>query len=112
MGLTPHSEIRDVYGLTDEQRACIHSFLQGAVYCWCKNRPNEWFSLRVLMGGDNYDWDGTPLIDLYEKYRGANDAVERAGKDGGWLLKRVISDDPRIFETRKAEMIRQYRWIQ
>jgi hypothetical protein len=37
--------------------------------------------------------------------------VERAGRDGGWLLKRVIIDDRRTFETRIAEMIRQYQWI-
>jgi hypothetical protein len=112
MALLPPSQVRDVQGLTADQKGRIRDFLQGAVYCWCKNRPEEWFSLRDLMGGENYHWDGTPLLSLYQKHRPAADAVERAGRDGGWLLKKVISDDLRTFETREAEMIRQYRWIQ
>jgi hypothetical protein len=111
MLLSP-SQVRDVAGLSDSQKTRIRDFLQGAVYCWCKNRPDEWFSLRDLMGGENYHWNGTPLLPLYEKYHPAADAVERAGRDGGWLLKKVIADDARAFETRHAEMIRQYRWEQ
>ena len=64
------------------------------------------------MGGENYFWQGTPLLALYEMHEATSDPVERAGKDGGWLLKSVIAEDQRNFETRKAEMIRQYRWIQ
>ena len=112
MVLTPPSQVRDVTGVTDDEKARIRDFLQGAVYCWCKNRLNEWFSLRDLMGGENYHWQGTPLFPLYQKHHPAPDAVERAGQEGGWLLKRLITDDPRTFETRKAEMIRQYRWMQ
>lgn len=112
MALTPESRIREVYGLTDEQKARIRDFLQGAVYCWCKNRPSEWFSLRDLMGGENFEWEGTPLFPLWEKHQAEPDAVKRAGQDGGWLLKRLIADDQRNFETREAELIRQYRWVQ
>jgi hypothetical protein len=112
MAISPPSQVRDVHGLTADQKVRVRDFLQGAVYCWCKNRPNEWFSLRDLMGGENYHWQGTPLFVLYQKFQPAADAVERAGKDGGWLLKAVISDDARTFETREAEMIRQYRWLQ
>ncbi len=112
MSFIPHSQVRDVHGITNEHKARICDFLQGAVYCWCKNRPKEWFSLRDLMGGENYYWQGTPLIPLYEKHQAVADAVERAGKDGGWLLKHVIDIDKRRFETREAELIRQYRWIQ
>jgi hypothetical protein len=112
MALTTASQVRDVHGITNVDKDRIRDFLQGAVYCWCKNRPNEWFSLRDLRGGENYHWQGTPLYPLYQKHHPAADAVERAGQDGGWLLKRVITDDPRTFETREAEMIRQYRWVQ
>lgn len=74
--------------------------------CWCKNRSDEWFSIRDLMGGDNFYWEGTPLICLWEK----NKDVVAAGKDAGWLLKKVISDDKRTFETKKEELVRKYRW--
>lgn len=115
MSLTPKSAIRDVYEITDVEKKGIIHFLQGAIYCWCKNRPNEWFSMRDLMGGDNYYWQGTPLLPLYEKHenkgKGWESSVKDAGKDSGWLLKRVISDDKRTFETKKEELIRKYRWI-
>lgn len=112
MTLTPSSQVRDVHGLNPDDIARIRDFLQGAVYCWCKNRPSEWFSLRDLMGGENYHWQGTPLFALYLKHHADPMAVKLAGKDGGWILKRVITDDNRSFETRKAEHIRQYRWVQ
>ncbi len=93
------------------RKADIKNFLQGAVYCWCKNDKDEWFSLRDLMGGANFHWQGTPLIKLYEKHRYKKDSVKSAGIDAGWLLKAVINDDERVFETRKRELIRQYRWV-
>jgi hypothetical protein len=112
MALTPPSQVRDVTGLTADELTRIRAFLQGAVYCWYTGRPGDWFSLRDLMGGPNRNWQGTPLFALYQKHDPAPDAEERAGHDGGWLLKRVITDDPRTFETRESEQIRQYRWIQ
>jgi hypothetical protein len=60
--------------------------------------------MRDLMGSDNYFWARTPLIILYEKHRNkGNDEASQvvdAGKDSGWLLKRVIHDDPRTFENK------------
>ena len=112
MALQPPSEIRSVTGLSDDQTQQIINFLQGAVYCWCKNKPDQWFSLRDLMGGENYFWQGTPLIALWNKHsQTATNPVKEAGKDGGWLLKRVIADDPRTFETREASFIREYHWL-
>ena len=116
MALIPQSQLREVYGITENESLRIQSFLQGAVYCWCKNRKDEWFSLRDLMGGDNSFWQGTPLMALYEKQERAGvlepTASEQAGREGGWLLKSVISADLRIFETIEEELIRKYRWIQ
>ena len=104
--LADDSEIRDVHGLTDEQKQRILDFLQGAVYSWCKNRKDEWFAARDLLGGDNYYWQGTPMIALYEK----SEDVEQAGKDAGWLLKRVLNDDKRTFEVSTDGRVKIYRW--
>lgn len=104
--LIPESEIREVHGITREQRQRISDFLQGAVYSWCKNRKNEWFAARDLLGGDNFYWQGTPMYALYEK----SEDVEQAGKDAGWILKQVLHNDKRSFETIKEGMVRQYRW--
>jgi len=108
-------DLRDVKDINNSQKESIINFLQGAVYCWCKNRPKEWFSMRDLMGGENFYWQGTPLIVLYDKHinkkKTHEQSIEWAGKDSGWLLKKVISDDKRRFETKKENLIRKYRWI-
>ena len=104
--LIGETEIRDVHGIPEEQKQRIIDFLQGAVYCWCKNRKDEWFTTRDLLGGDNYFWQGTPLFFLYKK----TENVKQAGKEAGWLLKKVIYNDKRSFQTKKEGMVRQYRW--
>lgn len=115
MTLLKNTYCRKVSGLTSSQEQRIKDFLQGAIYCWCKNRPNEWFSMRDLMGGENYFWEDTPLMELFNKHKnkGKNNdkAVNGAGKDSGWLLKRVVINDKRVFDTKKAERIRKYKWI-
>jgi hypothetical protein len=111
MGLIEKSIVRNVTGISNEEKQRIMDFLQGAVYCWCKNRKDEWFSLRDLMGGDNYYWEETPLLPLYNKHKiKSSEPVKEAGKDGGWLLKAVINKDKRQFETKKEALIRKYRW--
>lgn len=100
------TEIREVNGMSEEQKERILDFLQGAVYCWCKNRKDEWFSARDLIGGENYYWQGTPMYALYEKTKDEN----QAGIDAGWLLKKVIKADKRHFDTKKDGWVRQYRW--
>ena len=115
MALKHDSEIRDVKGLTDHEIEKIMDFIQGAVYCWCKNRKNEWFSMRDLMVGDNYYWEGTPLQVLYDKHRlkgkDHDSSVKDAGNDSGWLLKSVLSDDRRTFDSGNESLIQNYKWI-
>ena len=115
MTLIPKSEIRQVKGISTVEFQRIYDYLQGAVYCWCKNKSREWFSAREFLGGENFDWNGTPMIVLYEKHirKGKTDeqAISDAGKDAGWILKKVIHDDQRNFETKKENLIRKYRWI-
>lgn len=109
------TQIRTVKGVSNKDLEKISDFLQGAVYCWCKNRKEEWFSLRDLMGGDNFYWAGTPLLPLYDEHerkgKSSEDAIRDAGKDCGWILKKVIFDDKRSFETKKEDLIRKYKWI-
>ncbi len=115
MTLVDYSEIREVHEISPEEKKAILNFLQGAVYCWCKNRPDEWFGLRDLMGGENYYWQGTPLFVLFEKQtkkgKAGDKAVSAAARDGGWLLKKVIHSDIREFDTKIEELIRKYRWV-
>ncbi len=108
-----YSEVRNVRGIEGKENDILN-FLQSAVYCWCKNKPKKWFAMRDLMGGDNYYWNNTPLIALYTKHidlgKDDADAVESAGKDSGWLLKKVIYKDKRKFFTKKEGLVRKYKW--
>lgn len=106
------NNLKKVEGLKKAQEQRIIDFLQGAIYSWCKNRKGEWFALRDLMGGDNFYWNGTPLMVLYEKHEndGASDPLNDAAIDGGWLLKKTIEIDKRLFETKKENGPRMYKW--
>ena len=93
MALSQPAALREMQGISEAEKVRIYDFLQGAVYCWCKNRKNEWFSMRDLMGGDNFHWEGTPLIALYAKQQAAGvkdpEAIERAGRESGWGRRRA-----------------------
>ena len=50
--------------------------------------------MRDLMGEENYYWQGTPMFVLFQKHeKSCSDPVKMAGKESGWLLKRVINND-------------------
>lgn len=116
MALQDPSELRDVLGIDQSEKNLIKAFLQGAVYCWVKNRKGEEFAARDLVGGENANWNGTPLQVLYVKHinqaKDHNAAVEAAAKDLGWLLKSVLAEDEREFVTSKSGMVNAYRWTQ
>jgi hypothetical protein len=113
MTLLADSEIKDITGITFEEKQMIFDFLKGVVYNWCNNRPDDWFSLRDLLGREHYFWQGTPLNLLYNKQimKGENteDAVFKIENESEWLLKKVIHDDKIIFITKKENLVRKYR---
>jgi hypothetical protein len=115
MALNPSSELRDVTGITESDKALIKAFMQGAVYSWAKNRKDEAFAVRDLVGGENFEWSGTPLYVLYEKHIGQGknsaEAIEAAAKDLGWLTKTVLAEDKRTFIPSKSELVSHYRWV-
>lgn len=104
---------RHISGISESERTRIYDYLQGLVYCWCKEHGTDWFAARNLVGGENYYWEGTPIQILYQKHVDNGDnwetAVSSAAKDLGWLLLNVINNDKRHFTTRK-EFTREYSW--
>ncbi|MFA6104122.1 MAG: hypothetical protein WC721_18170 [Victivallaceae bacterium] len=112
---TDKPELRNVTGISDEETNLIKAFMQGAVYGWIKSHPGEWFAVRDLVGGENWDWAGTPLYALFEKHKndGKSDdeAFDVAAQDLGWLVKTALSEDKRTFESRESGLVRNYRWI-
>lgn len=115
MPLVPTSEIRQVTGITPQQEALINAYLLGCVYTWSKNRPNEFFAARDLVGGENFDWDGTPIYDLYQKHidleKENEAAITAAAIDLGWMLKAVLQGDKRHYEAGRSGLTAAYRWV-
>ena len=108
--------IESILGISDLEFEQIKSFLQGAVYCWIKNRKDEVFALRDLVGGENTDWSSTPLEALYQKHirlnKNAASANKVAGQDAGQVLKLVLKKDSREFLVRDAGLSNGYVWVQ
>lgn len=81
----------------------IKVYMQGAVYAFCNIKKDEPFSARILFGGNNKNWQGTPMQKLYDYYtnegKAAEDAYKSASIDAGRLLKSVLDRDKyRTFE--------------
>jgi hypothetical protein len=115
MALTRKTETGFVFDLTIVQEQKIIDFLQGAVYCWCKNKPDEYFSIIDLVGIDINYWKGTPLIELYQKYilKGIDieSAVKGSGIDSGYLLEKMLVNDKRLYDIKEENLLRKYCWI-
>ena len=115
MALLKKSKIRNKFGISDDELKAIRNFIQGAIYCWVKNQKDKFFAVRDLMGGDNYEWEGTPLYCLYKKHinkgKSQEKAIKEAGKDLGWILKSVLNDDKRIFDSCDLGKTKGYKWI-
>lgn len=87
--------------LTDTEIALTKTYIQGAVHSHCNNCPDKELSVRILFGGDNRNWAGTPLQRIYEYYNGngSENPYKDAARDVGWLLKSVlVEDEARNFE--------------
>ena len=113
MALSPISELRDVHGIEPLEKQRILDYMQGAVRCWDKNRKGDFFAAHDLVGGENRDWNGTPLLVLYEKHtdlgKDNESAIKDAGKDIGWLLKAMLAGEDRLYEVLEGR-VNSYRW--
>ena len=106
----PHEPINVSISAEDKEK--IKIFLQGMVYCWCKNvkdenNSNKWFYARDLVGGESFSWDDTPLKVLNENY----DTVKTASQALGNLLYEVLDEDTKHFEFYK-ERDAKYRLVE
>lgn len=116
---------RNINSLPEFGPAEARAFIQGAVYCWCKNKPDDVFAVRDLFGGENTDWGGTPLQEIYghwsSLYRGQHPelsddelhekAADQAAIDVGWLMKSVLQNDRREFESSDVGKAKGYKWV-
>lgn len=86
--------------VSDVEIECVKAYIQGAVHSHCNTSPGKPFSVRILFGGKNKDWSGTPLQCIYDYHkdiRQSKDPANQAAKDIGWLFKQVLESDSRKF---------------
>lgn len=110
-----NTRLRRVHGFDESVLQPIRVYLQGAVRTWCRDRKYQPFRASDLLGGANFNWQGTSLQPLYEYYLERSHgnevyAIRQAGIAAGYLLKQVLSRANRRYRTEKG-YTRTYRWI-
>ena len=94
-------EERNVNSVTENQKKEVKEFLACLVRIWCLTTPEKSFTCSELL--NNADWEKKPLCYMYDYYKKQGESDEEAKNhdsvDIGWLLKEVISEMPRKFET-------------
>jgi len=115
MTLKPESVLREPSNLNENDRKLIRAFMQGAIYCWVKNQPNEPFAVRDLVGGLNTNWNQTPLQILYDRHiksgRTDDEAFDLAAIDIGWIVKSLLAEDRRTFQVDNSGFVNTYFMI-
>lgn len=93
----------------------IKVYMLGAVNGVCNTHPDEPFSVRILFGGANKNWSGTPMQKLYDYYKSIGkqheEAYDSAKRDAGHLLAAVLDDDPRKFEVVGKDTGKLYKLV-
>lgn len=116
MIIEPNNKIYTVSAkLSREELELAKCYLQGAVHSYTKSHPGQCFSLRDLVGGENGDWNGTPLQKFYDYHRQSGksheQAKEQAAKDVGWVLKAVLAGEEKVYEQYPGGGTKLYRRI-
>jgi len=115
MRITSHRGHR-VSGITPEEIDAMLADLKGRVEGYCVGRKGETFSIRSILGGENFTWKNSPLQRLYDIYENSgcsyDESVKRAGKAAGRLLKRAIIElQDRTFQLCDAGLANGYMWL-
>lgn len=100
----------------DHTRDLIDVYLQGGVYALLINATSNEFATRDIVGGENRDWEGTPLQSIYdglvkEYSPDKKKAYDRAAIEVGYLLKEVLLKDRRDFShVDSSDRAKHYKW--
>lgn len=98
-----------VHDLDDEKE--VVAYIQGMVYGWCQSRNTDTFAGRDLFGGVNWNWNDTPLQQVYDKQKTDGEtAYNVAAQEAGRLLKLVIYEDKRKFTCERRDDAYYYTW--
>lgn len=82
--------------VSEKDLKLMENYILGAVHGFTAAADSKSFKVRDLFGFDNRDWNGTPIQKIYEFYLKSlphEDAADKAGKDVGKLLRKVLAED-------------------
>lgn len=79
----------NIHGFEENELQRMRDYLLGAVQAWCRDRHGEWFAARVLLGGANFFWQGTPLIRLFDFYMAV---FCKTSRKGSWAFAETCFD--------------------
>ena len=92
------------------------AYIQGAVHSYCSNNTNNRkLSVRILFGGNNGNWENTPLQCIYDYHKDikqSKNPANDAAKDVGWLFKSVLLSDKRTFKHIGKDTGNIYEYIE
>ena len=105
-----------LYGqLSEDEKIAIKSFLQGTVFCWCKNCEYDYgdqkqFGLNDLVGESTpANWKDTPLLRLYDLYKEHSDYGDRSSLYIGKILHELLDSNKRFFHEEQKGVCK-YKW--
>ncbi len=86
------SDTPDLQSLSDIQVLQIEDYINKRIDEWIKTYPNKEFSVKVLFGNDNWNWNKTDIQQLHDinSNKGYDEAFDKAGKYAGILLNKVV----------------------
>ena len=106
-----------VHGVDRAHQEEIRAYLREKLDAWCaSHHKGDDLAARDWLGGQNRDWHGTPLQELYNFYasrnRGDRYAYREAGKASGRILKGVIDrDEHHMFHLAREFRTVRYIWV-
>lgn len=114
MAFVTDEKLWNVSGITTAERRGVEAFIKSKVDAWITARGSDAFEVRDLLADVDPTWKGTPLRALTDHYRlSCNEASarEKAGRALGKLVKSILNDDRRLFETSSEGRARSYGYV-
>lgn len=99
--------------LPQQEIEMAKAYIRDAINTFCQNNLRQSFAVRDLFGGENGDWQGTPLQAIYEYHIAAraSDPKDSARKDVGKLMKIVLSEEDGYYIQSQGGKTKLYRKI-
>ncbi|MEG1820652.1 MAG: hypothetical protein RR201_00210 [Malacoplasma sp.] len=97
--------------IIEEEQNLMLEYIQNVLNDYTAEKYDKPFSVEKLFGGQNKNWNGTPLQFLYNEHvkNNAKDPYKMAAIDAGHLLKKVLREDKcKYYESSSNGRTKEY----